>query len=1105
MNVCVNVTSITELPTQASAPALNGTSTLSAQSPQSFSDSLFAASKASSQSSIVQDSSPKGDRQQKSNSDDAKQPGAVADHRAAQTQDVAQQPVAPQPATPDVQAQLTNSIVAPLQQSFESPKDISNLPGGSTTTTASSFATGAAPGDEAGAEASVVQPASLQATNTPVDSSTMQAASSFTGFAAQARAASTGIFSKSWNGVSTTVAPATASSTQQSTQNSSTLATPHGLLFSIPASNRQDASDATQAVASTDLMSAASGTVLAATAADVPSSFPGQASAASSHAATTASQVTQPDVAANGIPSSFPQEFLNSSSTSAAPKDMAGALSAVPATAQNTASTIVPAVMRNPAQMVETGAVPVQSPSIVPSASVQAVDSATPESVVHGFWRAVQNAAPDATTEAAVSAGANTNASEPSIPLPARNQDEEAAVASNVMSNAAQASAQDGTLQAAYTALQGQGSKAVADATSTGAASAASVSPAAVPNATPHLASDAVASSAPVAIHTVATITATNAAPIGVQVSISDPMAGNSAGVLSSTKSNGAVTPALSPHGISSSIPIPGASSVPSALPTSVPNAAISPAPARTQESSGGEKQDSDQTPLSMATAEPAKNPATAPDAIQPLPSDAAPKAVADEAQTAGSFPPASNLTSPAQSTAMGTAADRDQNPLTIPESSTASSVVQDTSSNAAPGTGHNPSPIDFVSTVLSVVQSTVQDAAPSNSGKPAPSAGGKTAPGTSHDSVASAPQAMTANPVQSVVLNQLPSSPANDRAVQDMRSALGAAAKGAVAPAVSATPAVHTAAPHTAASTPSPVSSNTDANHMSASAQPSGQLNMSQTVTPNLNATPVSKPVSTAASDSKPETKDSASDTAGLKQHSLSTQDQAGTQTGSQTTTSSDQTQGTTTSQVPSTVPAEMNITNHAVASATHAQDVVSNVPAAVGTSTAREAGIAAKTPEAAGTASAAAAAAPMPPAVNTAKLIQSVGQSEMRVGMRSNEFGNISINTSATKELLSAQISLDHGELAKTLATHLPEMQTRLGNNQAVDVRIDMNGQGTGTSSGMSNSSSDHSRDNRSQAGSAASAFSRAGLGEPTSSLSGAVMTAGEGGTSSRLDITV
>jgi tRNA/tmRNA/rRNA uracil-C5-methylase (TrmA/RlmC/RlmD family) len=116
--------------------------------------------------------------------------------------------------------------------------------------------------------------------------------------------------------------------------------------------------------------------------------------------------------------------------------------------------------------------------------------------------------------------------------------------------------------------------------------------------------------------------------------------------------------------------------------------------------------------------------------------------------------------------------------------------------------------------------------------------------------------------------------------------------------------------------------------------------------------------------------------------------------------------------------------------------------------------------------------------PVINTAKLIQSIGQSEMRVGMRSNEFGNISISTTANKDMISAQISLDHSELAKALASHLPEMQAKLGGTQPMDVRIDMNGastgQGAGTSGNMSNGGSDQSNTNKQQSAYTASSYS-------------------------------
>jgi hypothetical protein len=127
----------------------------------------------------------------------------------------------------------------------------------------------------------------------------------------------------------------------------------------------------------------------------------------------------------------------------------------------------------------------------------------------------------------------------------------------------------------------------------------------------------------------------------------------------------------------------------------------------------------------------------------------------------------------------------------------------------------------------------------------------------------------------------------------------------------------------------------------------------------------------------------------------------------------------------------------------------------------------------------------------------------------MRSTEFGNISISTSSTRDMISAQISLDHGELAKTLAASLPEMQTRLGTNQAMDVRINMNGTGTmngaGTSSSMSNGSADQSRGGRQQAGETSSNHSGYGVQEPHYSSGRTAATIGDARINARLDITV
>ncbi len=105
---------------------------------------------------------------------------------------------------------------------------------------------------------------------------------------------------------------------------------------------------------------------------------------------------------------------------------------------------------------------------------------------------------------------------------------------------------------------------------------------------------------------------------------------------------------------------------------------------------------------------------------------------------------------------------------------------------------------------------------------------------------------------------------------------------------------------------------------------------------------------------------------------------------------------------------------------------------------------------------------------AINTAKLLHSVGQTEIRVGMRSVEFGNISIRTSATPELMSAEISVDHGELARMLATHVPEMQARLGGGQPVQVQIEISGQSAGGNGGQASGSGQHAQGSHQRQGS-------------------------------------
>lgn len=84
----------------------------------------------------------------------------------------------------------------------------------------------------------------------------------------------------------------------------------------------------------------------------------------------------------------------------------------------------------------------------------------------------------------------------------------------------------------------------------------------------------------------------------------------------------------------------------------------------------------------------------------------------------------------------------------------------------------------------------------------------------------------------------------------------------------------------------------------------------------------------------------------------------------------------------------------------------------------------------------------------INAAKLIQTLSDTEMRVGMHSAEFGNISIRTTVSQQQMLAQISLDHGALSQAISGHISSMQTKLGNDYGLQTLIQVNHQGASTS---------------------------------------------------------
>lgn len=80
----------------------------------------------------------------------------------------------------------------------------------------------------------------------------------------------------------------------------------------------------------------------------------------------------------------------------------------------------------------------------------------------------------------------------------------------------------------------------------------------------------------------------------------------------------------------------------------------------------------------------------------------------------------------------------------------------------------------------------------------------------------------------------------------------------------------------------------------------------------------------------------------------------------------------------------------------------------------------------------------------INTANVIQKMNETEMRVGMHSAEFGEISIRTSVSQQQMMAQISVDHGDLGKAISAHIPAMEAKLGGEFGIRAMVQVNQSG-------------------------------------------------------------
>ena len=80
----------------------------------------------------------------------------------------------------------------------------------------------------------------------------------------------------------------------------------------------------------------------------------------------------------------------------------------------------------------------------------------------------------------------------------------------------------------------------------------------------------------------------------------------------------------------------------------------------------------------------------------------------------------------------------------------------------------------------------------------------------------------------------------------------------------------------------------------------------------------------------------------------------------------------------------------------------------------------------------------------INTANVIQKMGETEMRIGVRSADFGDVSIRTSVSQQQMTAQISVDHSDLGKAISAHIPAMEAKLGGDFGVRALVEVNQSG-------------------------------------------------------------
>jgi flagellar hook-length control protein FliK len=90
----------------------------------------------------------------------------------------------------------------------------------------------------------------------------------------------------------------------------------------------------------------------------------------------------------------------------------------------------------------------------------------------------------------------------------------------------------------------------------------------------------------------------------------------------------------------------------------------------------------------------------------------------------------------------------------------------------------------------------------------------------------------------------------------------------------------------------------------------------------------------------------------------------------------------------------------------------------------------------------------------LQSAKLVERAGKAEMQVGFQAGEFGNVGIRTSMVHNQVTAEISVERGELRNVLTAELPGLEKKLAEHYAT-ANVVLNSDASGGSSSSSSSS--------------------------------------------------